>query len=325
MVECFRSKDSGTVDLESIQCLHEFIGYTISGDENWADKMMLAVGPSGANGKGTIWNTIRKLLGEGAYSALPVSMLGRENGRLALANKLANLSAEEPADAFIKNEAIIKSLSSRDAVEVRALYANSFSIVNRAKLWMSCNESPGSHDMSGGWFRRLLVLEFNNKAVDADLLQEEQATYHKGFVYLKDIKLEEKLAAELPGIFNLAMSAYSKALERSALTIPRSSRAAVQEMADDDLVLDVVRSVFKQGGENDHLSHQEIMAAFNSNVNARGAGVKVPMRKIMNTIRLTFKTKPYKSDNNRGLRLLALAPDLSGFDGIIKVFEKRSV
>lgn len=306
MVQCFNERKtdgSGTVDLESVQCLHEFMGYTLSGDENWADRMLLAVGPSGANGKGTIWNIMRRLLGHGAYSALPVSMLGRETGRLGLDGKLANLSAEEPVDAFVKNESIMKSLSSRDAVTARSLFQNSYEMVSRAKLWMSCNETPTSHDMTGGWFRRLLVLHFNNKAVEPWELEEETKNYRRGFVYKKDIHLEEKLATELPGIFNLAMNAYEAAKAKGNLTIPRASHEAVKEMADDDMVTDILETVIAQGTSvHDKLSNEEILGLFNQGVAARGLGVKIPQRKILATVRLLFQTENYKSGGIRGIK-----------------------
>lgn len=303
MIQCFNDKRSGRLDLGSVTSLYEFMGYTLSGDENWADKMLLAVGPSGANGKGTIWNIMRKLLGEDAYSALPAATIGTETGRFGLNGKLANLSAEEGVDAFVKNEAILKSLTSRDAVSARAYYSQQTKLANRAKLWFSCNEALTSHDMSGGWFRRLLVLQFNNKAVDPADYEEEQKSYRHGFVYKKDIHLESRLCTELPGIFNLAMNAYRVALGKGELTIPQSSKDAVRDMADDDMVSDVIQTVFVQGSiALDKVSNSEIVTLFNAEVAARGLGVRVPQRKILGTIRQMFETANYKTDDSRGIK-----------------------
>jgi len=303
MIQCFNDRDSGRLDLESITSIYEFMGYTLSGDENWADKMLLAIGPSGANGKGTIWNVMRKLLGEDAYSALPAATIGTETGRFGLNGKLANLSAEEGVDAFVKNEAILKSLTSKDAVSARAYYSQQTKLVNRAKLWFSCNEALASHDMSGGWFRRLLVLQFNNKAVDPADYEEEQKSYRHGFVYKKDIHLESRLCTELPGIFNLAMKAYDEALKRGELTIPKASRDAVKEMADDDLVTDVIHTVFVQGTSiHDKLLNSEILALFNAEISARGLGIRIPQRKVIATMRHVFKAANYKNDGARGLK-----------------------
>jgi P4 family phage/plasmid primase-like protien len=314
MVQCFNDRRSGTLDLESVTALHEFMGYTLSGDENWADKMLLAIGPSGANGKGTIWNVMRKLLGEDAYSALPAATIGTETGRFGLNGKLANLSAEEGVDAFVKNEAILKSLTSKDAVSARAYYSQQTKLANRAKLWFSCNEALTSHDMSGGWFRRLLVLQFNNKAVDAADFASESESYRHGFVYQKDIQLDKRLATELPGIFNIAMQAYELALKRGELLMPGASRKAVKEMADDDMIGEIIESVFVAGLDTvDKMSHEKIITAFNEAVAKRGLGVRVPQRKILASVRHAFMAEGIKSNGTRflkGIRLKAEQPEM---------------
>lgn len=306
MAQCFKSRETGTLDLGSVQCLHEFMGYSLSGDENWADRMLLAVGTSGANGKGTIWNIMRRLVGDDAYSALPVEVLANFKERETIDGKLVNLSSEESPQAFVGAEHALKQLTSRDAVQFRPMYKKAYSKPSRTKLWMSCNSIPVAHDTSGGWMRRFLILEFLNKAAEPEDFHTESETYTRGFVYLKDPKLEDKLSEELPGIFNLAIAAYEQAVARGALTVPARSKELVEEQLNDDSVTDIVRGAFLQASMDAYLSNEQIMKTYHDASGARGAGARVSMRVVLKTLRERFNTKPYKNGSIHGLRGLIL-------------------
>lgn len=315
MAQCFMARDGRTLDLESIRCLYEYMGYTLSGDENWADKFLLMVGPSGANGKSLINNIMKRLLGKDAFSVIPASILGSETGRINLTGKLANISAEEPVDAFVKNEATIKSLTSKDTISARALHNDSGQVDNRAKLWFACNEALTSHDVSGGFLRRPIILNFNNKAVDADEYDAEKATYRHGLVYKKDVNLESRLSEELPGIFNLAMSAYEVAKERGQLTIPSASKEAVKEIADGDLVTDIVISAFEAEPSSAPMLNRDIMLTFQNEMAFRQIKTQISQKRIVSVLKTIFGAKAYRTMDARGLcgvRAKIVAPTANG-------------
>jgi phage/plasmid-associated DNA primase len=303
--QCFMDRDSGLVDSECKRVLEEYIGYTLSGDPNVYEKMLLAVGMSGANGKGTIWNVVRYLIGEGGYSALNVRMLANPKEREMIDGKLANLSGEESLHAFIQHEAELKSMTSRDAIPIRPIWKRAYTMVNRAKLWMACNEVPTAHDNSGGWHRRFIILRFNNKAVDKADLEKEQAEYTHGLVYAKDVHLDSRLVAEAAGIFNRAWEAYAQAKLRGALTSPASSKAEIQETSLGDPLEEVLNHLFKQGTKDDVVWTLDLTKKVLGELTLLGIHSQPSPKRIIQNVKRMFKVQTTRTMHQRGIVGLA--------------------
>lgn len=300
--QCFMDRDAKAVDAECKTALEEFFGATLSGEINYFDKMLLAVGHSGANGKGTIWNTVRHLVGEEGYSSLDVGMLCNPKERESIDGKLANLSGEESSFAFIKNEAPLKSLSSRDAVSIRPLFKKSYNMVNRAKLWMACNEVPTSGDKSGGWKRRFIILRFNNKAVDLEDLETETQTYQHGLVYRKDVGIEDRLKSEASGIFNRVWAAYQAAKARGSFTNPASSKQELLDQEMGDPLTETIHFLFEQGGPDDKLTSKEIVDAINDEFHFRKIKVVIGGNRMIAAVKNAIRVKSFSTGKVRGLR-----------------------
>ncbi len=176
---------------ELVDLLLEFMGFAISNHKCDPAKALVLVG-EGANGKSTFIQILQDLVGDDAYSNVPVSSLNRENSRLALMGKLFNVSEETPKKALLEDSSDFKNLVSGGRTTARRLFHDESSFKNRAKFIFACNRLPGSYDTSHGMMRRLIIVPFENSF--------EGKT--------RDPHIVEKMKAERPGILNKVIRAY---------------------------------------------------------------------------------------------------------------------
>jgi len=158
-------------DGEVRSCLLRFFGQALLGADK-AQLMAIFYG-SGANGKSSLLNIARKVMG--AYAGvLPTSIFvtrtGRENPfdlvRLE-GIRLGMNTMEVDVDQRLDDGAL-KAIISLDEIEGRGLYENFRKIRSQATLCMSANNMPKLQDTSYGMRRRLLAVNFNVTIPEAE-------------------------------------------------------------------------------------------------------------------------------------------------------------
>lgn len=198
--------------------LLELIGLSLTASTEF-EKGALLIG-SGANGKSVTLRLLADMLGSYAAGVNPAEFDNRFQ-RASLDGKLANLVSELPEGATLP-DAAIKSIISGEAVTVEHKNQAPFVMVPRAKLWIGTNHLPSVRDFSPALFRRFTVLTFPNQFPEAT----------------RDVKLSEKLRAEIPGILNKCLDALGDTFDRGYLTAPSSSIDALSQWKrDSDQVL----------------------------------------------------------------------------------------
>jgi putative DNA primase/helicase len=143
-----------------VSFLKRAIGYSLTGSIQ--ERCLFFLYGSGANGKTTLLNVLREILGD--YSALaPMEMLmkGRES---RIPNDIARLRGSrlvictEAEESMRLAENFIKQLTGGDAISARFLYAEWFDFVPQFKLWIAANHKPSIRgDDSAIWDRIRLV------------------------------------------------------------------------------------------------------------------------------------------------------------------------
>jgi putative DNA primase/helicase len=86
-------------------------------------------------------------------------------------------------------EGYIKRVVSGETLKARPIYGKPFEFKSTAKVWWAMNDKPIIKSTSSSMWRRLKLIPFNRK------FEEHE----------KDVRLREKLLAELPGILNWAL------------------------------------------------------------------------------------------------------------------------
>lgn len=142
-------------DQECRALLMEFFGWIFLRDLK-LEKMMILYG-SGHNGKSVIFDVISALLGESNVSKLGLSALDRPERRTPLLGKLLNYGSEIKGNL---DPDLLKNISSGEALEFRFLYGQNFTSSNFARLVFNANTLPTETECTDGFFRRFLIIPF---------------------------------------------------------------------------------------------------------------------------------------------------------------------
>ncbi|ORE86038.1 hypothetical protein ATO7_12113 [Oceanococcus atlanticus] len=196
---------------EKAEFLLAFIGYTLMA--HCIYELFLILIGSGANGKSVVLYLLQELIGKTNVCAVQPSQFGNRFQRAHLHAKLANIVTEIKQGELI-DDAALKGIVSGEATTVEHKNQPPFELTPYATCWFGTNHMPHTRDFSDALSRRARILTFNNTF-----------TPEKGNA---DPHLRQKLKAELPGILNLALAAYARAV-RDGFKEPSSSRAARME------------------------------------------------------------------------------------------------
>lgn len=205
-------------DLDFARFLQACAGYTMFGHTN--EQIFFALIGSGANGKGVFSRTLKKLLGSYATVIAPNLMTaaysGNPNSPTPALAKIAGarllLCPESGAKAKL-DDAFVKQLTGGDEITARTTYGDNFTFKPVGSLWLTTNHAPEIAHDDEAMGRRVVPLPFDAKFRGKDA----------------DVTLEEKLAAELAGIFNWFVRG-AIAYGKSGLTRPMAVKRALRRM-----------------------------------------------------------------------------------------------
>lgn len=161
-------------DKEKANYLQKALGYSLLGD-NTKECMFVAYGAKTRNGKGTLFNTIARVLGlgkENGYGSTVKSGLiceskYKEKDYNAAEPMLADtvgiryLTLSETKDDITLDETAIKSLTGRDPLKTRQLHSSAFVFTPQFTIWLSTNFLPRVNDDSVFKSDRIWVIPFN--------------------------------------------------------------------------------------------------------------------------------------------------------------------
>lgn len=165
-------------------------GYCLTGSTK-EHTMFLCVG-DGRNGKSTLLNVLRKMLGDYAGSAAFATFDADRKGEST--NDLADLRGKRLVTVSETNEdkrldeARVKAVTGGDPVKCRFLFQEFFTYTPTWKLWMAVNHLPSIGGTDNGIWSRLHLIRFE-----------------QSFLGREDKDLESNLLRELPGILNWAL------------------------------------------------------------------------------------------------------------------------
>jgi putative DNA primase/helicase len=146
---------------EDIETVLDFLAYSL-----WRafpfHKYMFFNG-SGRNGKGTMLELVKRLLGQENVSGESLErILETRFAAAELYGKLANIDADLSKEA-LKHIGTLKKLTGGDNIPAERKFERPFSFVNYAKLWFSANEMPITPDETDAFFARLIIVNFPNQ------------------------------------------------------------------------------------------------------------------------------------------------------------------
>ncbi len=190
--------------------LWEYIGYSMTRDASF--QKMLIIRGVGGTGKSRVINLIQDIVGEENCSNISLQDLNAKFYPSLLYGKLLNTCADIASDALLAVDNI-KKATGEDVMIYERKGKDPQSFRSYAKLIFSANRIPLNLDeKSNAFYRRLLILEMNQKPKE------------------KDMELGEKLRHEIGYCIWMAVGALKKLYRDGEFAESEGSREAVEEL-----------------------------------------------------------------------------------------------
>lgn len=226
-------------DMEKAKFLQKALGYSISGDTRY-ECLFILYGATTRNGKGTLCESVLKILGGYGCTAKPETISTKQHtnsqtpsediARLA-GIRFANIS--EPGKGLVLNAAQVKSMTGNDTLNARFLHENSFDFRPQFKLYINTNYLPVINDMTLFSSGRVIIIPF-----DRHFSESEQD---------KTLKAEFSKPENQSAILNWLVQGYQE-LMHEGLTPPSAVKNAtlayqhdsdkITQFAEDELIPD---------------------------------------------------------------------------------------
>ncbi len=181
--------------------LSEYLGSIFISNEVLKLEKALFLYGSGSNGKSVVFDIINALLGDENFSSYSLDSLTKDkDSRAMIDDKLLNYCSE--TSTTIQSETF-KKLVSREPIDARKLYKNSFIMKDYARLMFNANELPTDIEHNHSFFRRFLIIPFR-----ITIKEEDQ-----------DRNLSTKIIAfDLPGVFMWILDGMKRLLQNKRMT-----------------------------------------------------------------------------------------------------------
>jgi len=173
--------------------LQRLVGYALTGDTS--EHILPFLYGTGANGKSTVCETLLKLLGpDYSMKAAPDLLIAKRGeshptDRADLFGKRF-VACVETEEGRRLAEALVKELTGGDRVRARRMREDFWEFAPTHHVWLAGNHRPAIVGTDNGIWRRVKLIPFDVVIPDAQ----------------QDKKMPAKLAAELPGILNWALT-----------------------------------------------------------------------------------------------------------------------
>lgn len=200
-------RDQWEDDAESVESLHEVLGYLLT-PSTTQHKMFLLIGPP-RSGKSTIAEVIRVMLGERNVASTSANTLNGRFGLEPLLGKSVAIMADvrTGSDTSAMTDRLLRIVGG-DSVEVdrknRGILSN---VKLQTRFLLIANELPNFRDSSKAITSRYLAFQTLNTISEED----------------RDPDLLARLTAELPGILNLSIEGRRRLMERRRFLQPASA------------------------------------------------------------------------------------------------------
>lgn len=200
-------------DKDTIELVQQFMAYTLIGGAPFLHRALCFTG-SGRNGKSTLIDVIRALLGGHNVSSVSLNKIDDHFQAVNLDGKLANLVEELPIDV-ISSEAF-KSIIAGGEIAMSKKFKDIYHKPVNARFIFATNDMPVFKDTSAGLYERIVFVDFPK------YIPEEA----------RIANLNRKLIGEISGIFNWAIECLPFR-QNFKLKVPKASKRLKEEFLEE--------------------------------------------------------------------------------------------
>ena len=158
----------GSVNLMKMQFLYQIAGYCLL-KRNYFGKFFIFQG-DGGTGKSTFQDLIVKMVGENNRARVGIDKMDADYYLATLLSKLINIDDDAVDGKILENTGRFKSLVTGNEITVRQIFKEPITFTPFATCMFSCNKLPRILDRTSGLYRRMVIIELNNKITKPDPL-----------------------------------------------------------------------------------------------------------------------------------------------------------
>lgn len=201
-------------DDDVIAYVQRVLGYALTGTTK--EQVFFALVGAGRNGKSTLMNLFRDLLGDYGVHTPTETLMVRQHDN-GVPNDLARLVGKRMVTAAETNwnrqmdEAKLKAMTGGEPITARFLRQEFFEFVPQFKLFIAANDFPRVRSTAHAFWRRVVVVPFSVQIDEADV----------------DPDLQQKLRDEASGILAWAVKGCLN-WQKQGLKPPQSIKSAVK-------------------------------------------------------------------------------------------------
>ncbi len=209
---------------ERVTFLHQLLGYALNGTTR-EHILVLLIGERGRNGKGVLFETLSRVLGDYAGAVPNDVVVGQDRHRTAgsaqphlmklRGKRLAYTS--ETSDGASMSAAQVKLITGGDRIIARDLYERATTFTPTHTLFAATNRRPQAPADDDALWERVKVLDFKARFVD----EPTEADEHQ-----RDPRLAETLEAEASGILAWLVRGHLDYYAAGRLATPDSVKLA---------------------------------------------------------------------------------------------------
>lgn len=161
-------KEITSGDITKINFLYQVAGYCLL-KKNMFAKFFIFLG-EGGTGKSTYMNLLCKMVGEKNCARVALSDFDKDYYLSGLMSKLVNVDDDVMDNKALEGVGKFKSMISGDPISARQIYKDVVTFTPYCTCIFSCNKLPKIMDKTTGLYRRLVIVELNNKVKTPDPL-----------------------------------------------------------------------------------------------------------------------------------------------------------
>lgn len=191
IIDSFFNQISGK-ETDKKTLLYEIIGYCLV-RRNVFSKFFICYG-EGQTGKSTYLELIKRLIGESNSAYLSLNDLGQQYKPAELFGKLINLGDDIPYKGLQETDVLKKLVTGEMFAAEQKYVQKPLNFSNFAKLIFTTNKLPEVYDRTSGFYRRVMIIEINNKIENPDPLFLTRLT-DNDYEYLLSVAIEKLLDA----------------------------------------------------------------------------------------------------------------------------------
>ena len=146
-------------DPEIVQALWEILGAILRPYVRW-NKAAWFYSETGNNGKGTLCELMRCLLGKGAYASIPISDFSKDFLLEPLIRSQAIIVDENNVGEYLDKSANLKAVITNDVIQINRKFKTPIAYQFYGFMVQCINELPRVKDKTDSFYRRQLLIPF---------------------------------------------------------------------------------------------------------------------------------------------------------------------